>query len=108
MQERADAVTESRMEVGHKYCADNGRGQACCRKKDDVDPRKRSSDFADKQICRRGVRMVHETMVRYNYRDCKSLPGLNLTAFPGGIFTSEPVRGFRPIPVLRGLTENTP
>src|SRR2546425_4635473 len=42
------------------------------------------------------------------YNDCKSLPGLKRTAFPGGIFTSEPVRGFRPIPVFRGFTENTP
>src|SRR5579864_7073242 len=40
--------------------------------------------------------------------DCNSLPGLNRTAFPGGIETSAPVRGLRPIPVLRGLTLNTP
>src|SRR5712671_169355 len=39
---------------------------------------------------------------------CNSLPGLNRTAFPGGIDTSAPVRGLRPIPVLRGLTLNTP
>src|ERR1019366_10567901 len=39
---------------------------------------------------------------------CNSLPGLNRTAFPGGIETSAPVRGLRPIPVLRGFTLNTP
>src|SRR6476661_4299643 len=40
--------------------------------------------------------------------DCNSLPGLNRTALPGGIETSAPVRGLRPIPVLRGRTLNTP
>src|SRR5277367_921839 len=37
-----------------------------------------------------------------------SLPGLKRTAFPGGMLTSSPVRGLRPMPVLRGLTLNTP
>lgn len=37
-----------------------------------------------------------------------SRPGLNRTARPGSIETSRPVRGFRPIPVLRGRIENTP
>src|SRR5438552_17628099 len=40
--------------------------------------------------------------------DCNSFPGLNRTALPGGIDTSAPVRGLRPIPVLRGRTLNTP
>src|SRR5579863_4683208 len=40
--------------------------------------------------------------------DCSSLPGLNRTALPGGMETSAPVRGLRPIPVLRGRTLNTP
>src|ERR1022692_4700147 len=40
--------------------------------------------------------------------DCSSLPGLKRTALPGGIETSAPVRGFRPMPVLRGRTLNTP
>ena len=40
--------------------------------------------------------------------DCNSLPGLNRTALPGGMETSAPVRGLRPIPVFRGLTLNTP
>src|SRR5208283_1297619 len=39
---------------------------------------------------------------------CSSLPGLKRTAFPGGIATSAPVRGFRPIPVLRGRTLKMP
>src|SRR6516162_338939 len=39
---------------------------------------------------------------------CNSLPGLNRTAFPGGMETSAPVRGLRPMPVLRGLTLKTP
>src|SRR5262249_54097223 len=40
--------------------------------------------------------------------DCSSLPGLKRTALPGGMLTSAPVRGLRPIPVLRGRTLNTP
>ena len=40
--------------------------------------------------------------------DCNSFPGLKRTALPGGIETSAPVRGFRPIPVFRGRTLNTP
>ena len=40
--------------------------------------------------------------------DCSSLPGLKRTAFPGGMLTSAPVRGFRPMPVLRGRTVKTP
>src|SRR5438552_1692424 len=39
---------------------------------------------------------------------CNSFPGLKRTAFPGGIETSAPVRGLRPIPVLRGRTLKTP
>src|ERR1017187_6750803 len=39
---------------------------------------------------------------------CNSLPGLKRTAFPGGMETSAPVRGLRPIPVLRGFTLKTP
>ncbi len=35
-------------------------------------------------------------------RACSSLPGLKRTAFPGAMLTSVPVRGFRPMPVLRG------
>src|SRR5215472_6041111 len=40
--------------------------------------------------------------------DCNSFPGLKRTALPGGILTSAPVRGLRPMPVLRGRTLNTP
>src|SRR6266481_7302325 len=40
--------------------------------------------------------------------DCNSLPGLNRTALPGGMETSAPVLGFRPMPVLRGFTLKTP
>src|SRR5208337_1731391 len=40
--------------------------------------------------------------------DCSSLPGLKRTALPGGMETSAPVRGLRPIPVLRGRTLKTP
>ncbi len=39
---------------------------------------------------------------------CKSLPGLNRMVRPGGIRTSLPVRGFLPIPRLRGFTWKTP
>src|SRR4029079_14852508 len=38
----------------------------------------------------------------------RSLPGLNRMVRPGGIRTSLPVRGLRPMPRLRGLTWNTP
>src|SRR5207237_6923886 len=37
-----------------------------------------------------------------------SLPGLKRMVLPGGIFTSTPVFGLRPIPFLRCLTWNTP
>src|SRR6266851_463672 len=40
--------------------------------------------------------------------DCNSFPGLKRTALPGGIETSAPVRGLRPMPVLRGRTLKTP
>src|SRR5215470_9922972 len=39
---------------------------------------------------------------------CSSLPGLKRTTLPGGMLTSSPVRGLRPIPVFRGRTLNTP
>ncbi len=35
---------------------------------------------------------------------CRSFPGLNRMVRPGGILTSRPVRGLRPIPRLRGFT----
>src|SRR5262245_42707858 len=38
----------------------------------------------------------------------RSLPGLKRIVRPGGIFTSLPVRGLRPIPRLRGFTWKTP
>src|SRR4051812_315072 len=38
----------------------------------------------------------------------RSLPGLKRIVRPGGIRTSLPVRGLRPIPRLRGFTWNTP
>jgi len=40
--------------------------------------------------------------------DSISLPGLNLMDRPGGIGTSCPVRGLRPIPRFLGRTINTP
>src|ERR1700721_935453 len=39
---------------------------------------------------------------------CSSLPGLKRTALPGGMLTCCPVRGLRPMPVLRGFTLKTP
>ena len=39
---------------------------------------------------------------------CSSFPGLNLTALPGEMLTSAPVRGFLPTPVFRGFTVKTP
>src|SRR3954452_20215742 len=38
----------------------------------------------------------------------RSLPGLKRIVRPGGILTSLPVRGLRPMPRLRGFTWNTP
>src|SRR5271166_803414 len=40
--------------------------------------------------------------------DCSSLPGLKRTALPGGMLTSAPVRGLRPMPVFLGRTVKTP
>ncbi len=37
-------------------------------------------------------------------RSRRFFPGLNRIVLPGGILTSRPVRGFRPMPFLRGLT----
>src|SRR6187551_2619848 len=39
---------------------------------------------------------------------CRSLPGLNRMVRPGGMRTSLPVRGLRPMPRLRGFTWKTP
>src|SRR5687768_12717065 len=44
----------------------------------------------------------------YWLRFWRSLPGLKRMVRPGGIFTSFPVRGLRPMPRLRGFTWNTP
>src|SRR5438874_3511331 len=41
-------------------------------------------------------------------RSRKSLPGLNRIVLPGGIVTSTPVLGLRPMPRLRRLTWKTP
>src|ERR1017187_2063545 len=40
--------------------------------------------------------------------ECNSLPGLKRTALPGEMLTSVPVRGLRPMPVLRARTLKTP
>src|SRR5438874_11207821 len=45
--------------------------------------------------------------IRYR-RFRSSLPGLKRMVFPGGIFTSTPVLGLRPIPFFRCLTWKTP
>ena len=46
---------------------------------------------------------------RFPYcRVCNSFPGLKRTALPGGIATSAPVRGLRPMPVFRGRTLKIP
>src|SRR5208337_1065319 len=59
-----------------------------------------------------GFRRVHKVYLAaaavVSSKPCSSLPGLKRTALPGGMLTSSPVRGFRPMPVLRGLTLNTP
>jgi len=39
---------------------------------------------------------------------CSPLPGLKRTDLPGGIAASAPVRGLRPMPVLRGRTSKIP
>src|SRR5262245_16601730 len=44
----------------------------------------------------------------YCDRFWRSLPGLKRMVRPGGIFTSLPVRGLRPMPRLRGFTWKTP
>src|SRR5689334_3589133 len=61
-------------------------------------------------VRRRVILRGHALLFRYRLycRVCSSLPGLNRTALPGGMETSAPVRGFRPMPVLRGRTLKTP
>jgi primosomal protein N' (replication factor Y) len=44
----------------------------------------------------------------YCARFCRSLPGLKRIVRPGGILTSLPVRGLRPMPRFRGFTWKTP
>src|SRR5690242_11876562 len=46
--------------------------------------------------------------IRHQRRLRSSLPGLKRIVFPGGIFTSTPVFGLRPMPFLRCLTWKTP
>src|SRR5438876_11683488 len=55
-----------------------------------------------------GEREARRKNLRAYSMVCSSLPGLKRTAFPGGIETSAPVRGLRPMPVFRGRTLNTP
>src|SRR5271168_82793 len=57
-------------------------------------------------VCRRAVQGLGAAAVAGS--DCNSLPGLKRTALPGGMLTCCPVRGLRPMPVLRGFTLNTP
>src|SRR5919109_2369128 len=54
------------------------------------------------------LRLLERQLSCFQSIDCSSLPGLKRTALPGGIETSAPVRGLRPIPVLRGRTLKTP
>jgi len=61
--------------------------------------------FRQEYTLQRGVATIES---KRDQTDCKSLPGLNRTAFPGGMETSSPVLGFLPIPVLRGLIVKTP
>src|SRR6202795_2299511 len=58
--------------------------------------------------CSRKTKRAVFPQQRFQSIDCNSLPGLKRTALPGGIDTSAPVRGLRPMPVLRGRTLNTP
>src|SRR6202522_2256661 len=57
---------------------------------------------------RRSLGLGNLVLAVYQSIDCNSLPGLKRTALPGGIETSAPVRGFRPMPVFRGRTLKTP
>src|SRR5207249_1766714 len=53
--------------------------------------------------------VVAERIQRVDYpMFWRSLPGLKRIVRPGGIRTSLPVRGLRPIPRLRGFTWKTP
>src|SRR5580765_1428150 len=57
---------------------------------------------------RNGSEKIEETITLDQSIDCSSFPGLKRTALPGGMETSAPVRGLRPMPVFRGRTLNTP
>src|SRR5882672_9370313 len=69
--------------------------------------------FAERSRCERIRRKRKRRRGRRRYTKAgsfsysrlrSSLPGLKRIVFPGGIFTSTPVFGFRPIPFLRCLT----
>ena len=49
-----------------------------------------------------------KSFVEFKGSVCNSFPGLKRTALPGGMLTCWPVRGLRPMPVLRGFTLKTP
>src|SRR5579859_3123340 len=72
----------------------------------------RGAEFAAKHSTQTRNRLLWVEAAVQAFADssipCSSFPGLKRTALPGGIFTSSPVRGLRPIPVLRGFTLKTP
>src|SRR5207247_8372383 len=61
-------------------------------------------------VGRRGRGLIEPSGVHPNDYPmfCRSLPGLKRMVRPGGMRTSFPVRGLRPMPRLRGFTWKTP
>src|SRR5262252_7552163 len=67
------------------------------------------SQLAAQRYTGSGITPCGSYTARHGYSiDCSSLPGLKRTALPGGMLTSAPVRGLRPMPVFRGRTLKTP
>ena len=111
-----DLHQESQREgrIAGEHRPDEGGREERHRKEPRMEPRGRR--LARPEPCgeNRGRHPVVEgsrngTVVQWNYlRLRRFFPGLNRMVLPGGMRTSVPVRGFRPIPFLRGLTWNTP
>src|ERR1051325_775879 len=111
------------IEIELKRSTDDCRRQQGEKKQQRVQPIPLASDRDGRRVClssaaggvegigrRSGILGRHDAcgLQRIYCSVWSSLPGLNRTALPGGMDTSAPVRGLRPIPVLRGLTLKTP
>src|SRR5579864_4478454 len=99
------------LEALHEHHPRYGSGQQGQPEKKPVESPAGSGDFALRKRERGSQTVARQARNHDNLRycrDCSSLPGLKRTALPGGIATSAPVRGLRPMPVFRGRTLKMP